>query len=124
MTTMRMVTLLLLAVQTIVSSAATTQPSSDLKLEFRRLATIEPTTWDPRKTAVVICDMWNDHWCKAAAGRVAEMAPRMNDTISALRDRGVLIIHCPSDTMKYYADHPGRKLAQAAPKVETKIPLQ
>ena len=96
-----------------------TQP---LELQCRRAGIISPTHWDPRKTAVVICDMWNDHWCKSAAGRVAEMAPRMNDVITALRDRGVLIIHCPSDTMKYYENHPGRKLAQSAPKVETKIP--
>jgi nicotinamidase-related amidase len=46
------------------------------------------------------------------------MAPRMNDLIRELRQRGVLIVHCPSDTMKFYADHPGRKLAQAAPKVD------
>ena len=80
--------------------------------------------WDPRKTAVVICDMWDDHWCKSSAARVAEMAPRMNDVVAALRERGVLIIHCPSDTMNYYKEHAGRKLAQAAPKIETTIPLQ
>ncbi|MBE3096209.1 MAG: protein-signal peptide and transmembrane prediction [Planctomycetes bacterium] len=72
--------------------------------------------WDPAKTAAVICDMWNEHWCKGATARVAEMAPRMNELVKALRGRGVLIIHCPSDTMAFYAEHPGRKLAQAAPK--------
>ena len=72
--------------------------------------------WDPKKTAAVICDMWNEHWCKGATARVAEMAPRMNDLVKALRGRGVLIIHCPSDTMAFYAEHPGRKMAQAAPK--------
>ncbi|MHC4639524.1 MAG: hypothetical protein ACYTBV_18810 [Planctomycetota bacterium] len=20
--------------------------------------------WDPHKTAVIVCDMWNQHWCK------------------------------------------------------------
>ena len=74
------------------------------------------TRWDPAKTAAVICDMWNEHWCKGATARVAEMAPRMNDLVKALRGRGVLIIHCPSETMAFYADHPGRKMAQAAPK--------
>jgi putative heme-binding domain-containing protein len=76
--------------------------------------------WDARKTAIVICDMWNQHWCKGATARVAEMAPRMNEVIKAARSRGVLIIHCPSDTMKYYANYPQRKLAQAAPKVPLK----
>jgi nicotinamidase-related amidase len=107
----------------IVFPVAAEPTAKPLELQFRRQAVIEPAQWDPGKTAVVICDMWDKHWCIAASDRVAEMAPRMNDVITALRDRGALIIHCPSDTMKYYADHPGRKLAQAAPKVETKVPL-
>ena len=78
----------------------------------------------PSETAVVICDMWDRHWCPASTQRVAEMAPRMNEVVSAAREMGMLIIHCPSDTMEFYRDHPGRKLAQQAPPVETKIPLE
>src|SRR5437868_6015215 len=66
---------------------------------------------DPHETALVICDMWDKHWCKSATARVAELAPHINDLASALRAKGVLIIHCPSDTMDYYRDFPGRKLA-------------
>ncbi len=73
--------------------------------------------WDADKTAIIICDMWNQHWCKGATARVAEMAPRMNEVLKAARSRGVLIIHCPSDTMKYYENFPQRKVAEAAPKV-------
>ena len=80
--------------------------------------------WEPTRTAAVICDMWDRHWCKSATARVAEMAPRMNEVITELRHRGVLIIHCPSDTMSYYEGTPGRKLAQAAPHVETAVPLK
>ncbi len=80
--------------------------------------------WDPQTTAIVICDMWNKHWCKGATKRVAEMAPRMNEVVKAARARGVLIIHAPSDTMEYYKDTPQRKLAQAAPPVTPKVPLQ
>jgi hypothetical protein len=25
--------------------------------------------WDPKKTAVIVCDMWDDHWCRSAAAR-------------------------------------------------------
>ena len=81
-------------------------------------------TWEPAGTVAVICDMWDQHWCKGATARVAEMAPRMNDLISELRTRGVLIIHCPSDTMKYYEGTPGRQLAQSAAKATTTTPLQ
>jgi nicotinamidase-related amidase/type 1 glutamine amidotransferase len=83
-----------------------------------------PRTLDPRRTAVVICDMWDKHWCAGATRRVAEMAPRMNDLVTNARQRGMLIIHCPSDTMKFYEGASGRKLAQAAPPAEPKVPLQ
>lgn len=80
--------------------------------------------WEGARTAVVVCDMWDKHHCPDATERVGEMAPRMNALIQAARSRGCLIIHCPSDTMDFYKDHPGRKLAQAAPKVATQIPLE
>ncbi|HVU08554.1 MAG TPA: alpha-L-fucosidase [Verrucomicrobiae bacterium] len=78
--------------------------------------------WDPLRTAAVICDMWDRHWSRNAMARVEEMAPRINDVVKELRRRGVLIIHCPSDTMKHYEGAPERKLAQAAPPVEMPIP--
>ncbi len=76
--------------------------------------------WDPAKTAIVICDMWDQHWCRGATERVAEMAPRMNEVLKEARRRGVFIIHCPSDTMKFYEGTPQRKLAQQAPPVKLK----
>jgi nicotinamidase-related amidase len=82
-----------------------------------------PVLWAPAGTAVVICDMWDKHWCRGATARVAEMAPRMNQVVTELRQRGVLIIHCPSETMPFYEGTPGRKLAQAAPKVTPKVRL-
>jgi nicotinamidase-related amidase len=81
-------------------------------------------SWDPAKTAVVICDMLDTHTCPNSAARVAEMAPRMNEVVKAARGRGVFVIHCPSDTMDFYKETPQRKLAQAAPKVVPKVPLQ
>jgi nicotinamidase-related amidase len=118
---------------------ASTSPSAAaeaLQLRLRRLERAQPAEpkqwreaitvarWEPAGTAAVICDMWNQHWCKGATERVKEMAPRMNELITALRQRGVLIIHCPSDTMKFYDGTEGRKLAQAAPKVPSPVPLR
>ena len=80
--------------------------------------------WEADKTAILVCDMWDAHTCPAAARRVAAMAPRMNDLLTAARARGVLVIHAPSDTMKFYENHPGRILAQAAPAVEPRVPLE
>ena len=79
--------------------------------------------WIPARTALVICDMWDQHTCQGATRRVGEMAPRMNEVVKRARAQGVFIIHCPSDTMKFYEGTPGRRLAQAAPKVETAMPL-
>ena len=28
--------------------------------------------WDPKKTAIIICDMWDDHTYRGAADRAAE----------------------------------------------------
>ena len=68
--------------------------------------------WKGSETAIIICDMWDQHWCRGATKRVAEMAPFMNKVISMARERGVLIVHAPSDCMDYYKDHPGRKLGK------------
>jgi nicotinamidase-related amidase len=48
----------------------------------------------------------------------------MNEVVAAARKKGALVIHCPSDTMDFYKDTPQRKLAQSAPPVAAKVPLQ
>ncbi|MHC4365444.1 MAG: isochorismatase family protein, partial [Planctomycetota bacterium] len=72
--------------------------------------------WNPSETAVIICDMWDQHWCKGATRRVAELAPRMNRFVIQARKRGVLIVHAPSATVKHYKDHPACKRARNTPK--------
>ena len=79
--------------------------------------------WDPKKTALIICDMWDDHWCKSAARRVGEMAKPFNEMVKQARARGVFIIHAPSTTTGFYKDTPERKRAQSAPFVKTPAPL-
>jgi nicotinamidase-related amidase/type 1 glutamine amidotransferase len=100
------------------SRARSATDSNDWQLVEKTVA------WDPKKTALVICDMWDKHWCEGATRRVAEMAPRMNEVVKRTRAQGVFIIHCPSDTMKFYEGTPGRRLAQSAPPATAKVPLQ
>jgi nicotinamidase-related amidase/type 1 glutamine amidotransferase len=71
--------------------------------------------WDPKKTALIICDMWDNHWCKGATDRVREIAVRLNRVASEARRQGVLIIHAPSDCMGFYKEFSQRRLAQQAP---------
>ncbi|HVR74704.1 MAG TPA: isochorismatase family protein [Planctomycetota bacterium] len=79
--------------------------------------------WDPRRTALFICDMWDDHWCKGASRRVGELAGPLDDAVKAARARGVFIIHAPSTTVAPYEGTPQRRRAQAAPFARTPIPL-
>lgn len=118
-----------------LSSSSTAVADSALTLHLRKRVETKPgsgryhtlteaASWDAKKTAVVICDMWDNHYCPDSARRVGEMAPRMNEVVSALREKGVLVIHCPSDTMEMYRDTPQRELARSAPRVEPKRPLE
>ena len=75
-----------------------------------------PETWDARRTAIIVCDMWDLHHCKNAVTRETEMAPRVNQLLNTARQAGAFIIHAPSSCMDFYADHPARKRAQSAPK--------
>jgi nicotinamidase-related amidase len=51
------------------------------------------------------------------------MAPRMNQVINAARSIGVMVIHAPSDTMKYYDGTPQRLRMQRAPMAPSPTPI-
>ncbi|MBI3880857.1 MAG: isochorismatase family protein [Verrucomicrobia bacterium] len=72
--------------------------------------------WEPKQTAIIVCDMWDLHHCLNAVRREGEMAPRMNTLIEKARAQGVFIIHAPSSCMKFYEGQPARVRAQSAPK--------
>ncbi|HUU08939.1 MAG TPA: isochorismatase family protein [Phycisphaerae bacterium] len=70
------------------------------------------------ETALVLCDVWDKHWCRGANERLAKLLPRMNQVVKTLRAKGVLIVHAPSGTMKFYEGNPARQRVLDAPKVE------
>lgn len=61
------------------------------------------------QTAILICDMWDNHWCTGAARRVNVLAQKMAPLIEQARAGGVQIIHAPSDVMDFYASDPHRR---------------
>jgi nicotinamidase-related amidase len=67
--------------------------------------------------------MWDDHYCKSAAQRVKDMAPRMNQVLTAARSHGVMIIHAPSGTVKEYASTPYRKRMEQAKPARPPVPI-
>lgn len=90
---------------------ARTRVATDAGTEVR----VAPQQWEPAKTALIVCDFWDSHHCANAVKRVNEMTPRMAEVVKTARERGVLIIHAPSDCMKTYENHPARKRAQETP---------
>jgi nicotinamidase-related amidase len=86
-------------------------------------ASTRNVAWDPKKTAFIICDMWDDHWCKGAAKRVGELAGPMNRMLAEARRRGVFVIHAPSTCTGFYTDTPARVRAQQAPMAKAPAPL-
>src|SRR4051794_31318913 len=79
--------------------------------------------WKVAETAIIICDMWNAHHCGMSAQRVAAMAPRMNQVVNAARSLGVMVVHAPSDTMKFYEGTPWRERMQRAPRAASPFPI-
>jgi nicotinamidase-related amidase len=76
----------------------------------------EPSVLTAARTAVVLCDVWDRHWCRGANERLAAMVGPMNEVAHALRDRGALVVHAPSDTLAFYRSHPARRRALEAPR--------
>lgn len=70
------------------------------------------------ETALLLCDVWNKHYCDRAGYRVDAMAPRMDKVARKLRQRGVQVIHAPSDTMGFYEATEQRLRLIKAPSTE------
>ncbi len=85
---------------------------------------IEVLHWKPEETAIIICDMWDRHWCDGATQRVMQMAPRMNVVLNSARKKGINIIHAPSETMNYYKDYPQRKKMEDAPEASSSLNIK
>lgn len=83
-----------------------------------------PVEWEVSETAIIICDMWDDHYCKLSAQRIGVMAPHMNAVLSAARSHGAQIIHAPSDTVYIYAGTPYRQRMEQAKPAKPPAPLE
>lgn len=79
--------------------------------------TTRDVEWEAHRTAIIVCDMWDRHWCVSASRRVEELAPVMDRVLRAARALGVLILHAPSETLSFYEGTLPRLHAQDAPTV-------
>ena len=115
-----------LALSSCAGSPSTEKGMFEIHLRSRSKsgeATTKTVQWDPKTTAFVICDMWDDHWCKGAARRVGELAGPMNRMIAEARRQGAFILHSPSTCVNFYKDTPARKRAQQAKMSPSPAPL-
>lgn len=76
-------------------------------------------SFEPHRAALILCDMWDRHWCRGANPRVEQIIQRAAPLLKKARAKGVLIIHAPSDTMDFYQDAPQRRAIQSMPKQPT-----
>jgi nicotinamidase-related amidase len=74
---------------------------------------LTPTVIDPSKTAIIIIDMWNFHWCMTATERVSAMVPRMNQVLAIARELGMQVVWNPSDVVTAYSGYPQYEKAVA-----------
>jgi nicotinamidase-related amidase len=94
-----------------------------LRSRNRDSVSVAATVWHPKRTAIIVCDMWDRHWCKSAARRVEELAGPLDKALKSARSRGAFIIHAPSTTTGFYKDTPQRRRAVEAAYAATPVPL-
>jgi nicotinamidase-related amidase len=76
---------------------------------YRQWQVVEAPLFIPsERVTLVLCDVWDHHWCRGAEERLEKMLPRMNSIVKAARQVGTLIVHAPSETMDFYKDTPAR----------------
>src|SRR6266566_4646853 len=75
------------------------------------------------ETGLLICDMWDNHWCSGAAQRVNALVKVMAPVVDQARAGGIQIIHAPSDVMAFYKDYPQRQRMLALPQVSAATAL-
>jgi nicotinamidase-related amidase len=73
---------------------------------------------DMNRTAIILSDLWDLHWCRGATERLRPMLPKINEVNAALRELGGLVVHAPSNTMEFYRNTPARNRLLAAPQVQ------
>jgi hypothetical protein len=113
-----------------VTDSADSTPSGLLALGLQRqiptswradagwAPTTEVTHWLANETALVLIDLWDNHWCDAMAQRGVDLSLRVNRTASRLRSRGVHIAHSPSaPALAFYDKTAARARVKHAPHV-------
>ena len=103
-----------IGVVVLASSAKVAIPLRTRVQPFKASNTWQPVTVQgaflPEDSAIIVCDMWDKHWCAGATQRVEDLARRMDPVLRQARRTHVLVIHAPSETMDFYKGYPQRRM--------------
>jgi nicotinamidase-related amidase len=64
---------------------------------------------DPSKVALILIDIWDDHWCPSMKIQTWLLARQVNALLPSIRGNGIRIIHSPSECAGAYTEHERRK---------------
>ena len=120
--------LLAASLASVAAYAAAPPASASIAFHARRRTAAGPVeqslALEARQTLIIVCDMWDDHYCRSSVRRLEAMVPRMNQTLDAARRLGVHIVHAPSGTMDFYRDYPQRLAMQAVESSTPPVPIE
>jgi nicotinamidase-related amidase len=78
--------------------------------------TEEKAEYKPEETALVIVDMWDQHWSAGATRRCGALAETIDEAARRARGKGILVVNAPSSTMDFYEGAEARKRFLSIPK--------
>jgi nicotinamidase-related amidase len=107
-----------------MASAARTDSSYTLTLQTRTADNriqVADSVLEGHKTALIVVDMWDRHWCKTFTTATADMVPGMNKVLTAARKLGIQVIFAPSDVTAFYKDKPQYQAVKQFPAVPLRV---
>jgi hypothetical protein len=45
--------------------------------------------WKPEETAIIVCDMWDKHWCSKATARWVPLSEKIESVLNTARSNGI-----------------------------------
>jgi nicotinamidase-related amidase len=69
----------------------------------------ETVRYRAAETALIIVDMWDQHWSAGATRRCSVLAEGIDKAAGLAREKGILVVHAPSGVMDFYKDAEARK---------------
>jgi hypothetical protein len=76
----------------------------------------------PSEAAVILVDVWSNHWCSDLLARINAKAPRIGEFVDLARRKGFLIIHAVGAPIMHYKTNPSVIRMKKLPNVKMPKP--